>query len=194
MKKLLLLFLLAIISINTFAQQDTTRLKFKGIPIDGHIDKFILKMTKEGFTERLRDGNIVFMRGTFLDKSCEIAIISTIKTSKVYKVGVCFLKDNDSWFDLKYNYFELKDAYSKKYKDSESVEIFLDPYSEGDGDEMIALSKRKCTYKSIWRTTNGSIELFILSGLEPFLIILYTNKVNEQLAEEEKDKKIQDEI
>lgn len=186
-KMLLLLFILPMY---LFGQNE--HLEFKGIPIDGFIDSFIAKMEKEGFKKVSQTSGGVIMTGNFVNKSCTVIVVSTPKTKSVWKVSV-FLPEDASWYSLKSDYNYFKEQFNTKYGEpSNSFEFFSKPYYEGDGYELQALGKDKCTYATYWELEKGYVVVKI--GTDGQIVFGYEDKINSNKSDGEKESNIQNDI
>ncbi|MCL3851445.1 hypothetical protein M1P97_09120 [Parabacteroides sp. GYB001] len=184
MKKIFYSLIMVIMCNMVFAQND--HLEFKDIQIDGNINSFVEKMKQNGFVlvTPMKD-NLTAMSGNFVGKKCEIYILSTPKTKKACKV-VVFLPESENWSDIKSDYFSYKDLYTKKYGDpKDSFNFFTKPYYEGDGYEMQALRKKKCTYASYWITDKGTIAVDISSSQQ--ISFGYEDKINMSIYSQEQE-------
>ena len=50
MKRIITIFLAAVLSLSAFAQNDSQHLTFKGVSIDGTLNQFVANMKAKGFT------------------------------------------------------------------------------------------------------------------------------------------------
>lgn len=168
-------------------------IKFKGIDIDGNIDDFIKKMEDNGFTfEKLLTDNVVKMKGKFMGKSCDLLIIHSIESKEVWKVTVYF-KEKESWYDLKKEYLDTKNLFVEKYGVPKShYEFFSEPYYEGDGYELQAIEKDKCTYRTFFYIGVGYIAIGIGPGC--CLRISYEDFINSNKDEIERKSNALEEI
>lgn len=67
-----------------------------------------------------------------------------------------------TWDELKKEYFDTKDIFTKKYGTPFSeLECFEYPYHEGDRNELQALKDGKCKYYSFYKAKNGGIAVEI---------------------------------
>lgn len=192
MKKILVLIssLLLLFPFLVDAQKND-HLKFKNIPLDGSIDQFMNKMKNEGFSliKTLETGAV--MEGKFVNNDCKIYILATPKTKKVWKV-VAQLPANNTWNAAKAEYKEFKSQYQTKYGIPTDVyEYFSKPYYEGDGYELQALKKSKCTFVSFWELKEGSI---FVELKENGIRLGYEDKKNGVIKEKEDGDKIQSDI
>ena len=177
------------LSLSSFAQE---HLDFRGVPIDGHLDDFVSKMETMGYTVKQREGEIVIMTGQFTNRDVELWIVSSSQTKTVWKVIIDFSKSS-SWSSLESSYFEYKDLYIKKYGSTKnSYEFFSKPYYKGDGYELQALRKDKCTYATFFKTANGTsaVKLTKFENLQ----IGYEDKINADKSSQEKTASALDEI
>lgn len=158
----LILFLL-IFAVHPFMSQaqDKEHMTFKDIPITGHLDDFVQKLENIGFKIEEKDGSFTKLMGTFVNKNCEVFVVASPRSKTVYKIGV-YLPKETSWYSIKKSYNDFKAQYTTKYgKPSSQYSFFSDPYYEGDGYEMTAISKDKCTYSAFWDFEQGNIMIEI---------------------------------
>ena len=190
MKKLLFLVLAFCFSITAMAQNE--HLEFKGVPIDGHIENFVSELKKQGFVEEHRFDTGVIMKGKFTGKDANIFILPTAKTKIVWKVAAQIGED-EAWQTLKSNYFEYVKLYSSKYGEpTHHYEFFSDPYYEGDGYELQALRKDKCTYWTAYELTNGVLTVSITS--QGKISLSYEDSKNAKIMKQEKTSNALDDI
>jgi hypothetical protein len=99
-----------------------------------------------------------------------------------------------TWSLLKSQYEEYKELYKKKYSDIEckSFEFFKDPYDEGDGYELQALSLDKCIYASFFDTPAGYIAVKLSSTA--CVSISYEDGINIELRDSERESEALNEI
>jgi hypothetical protein len=185
MKKLLSTLFFTVTALTSFTQikSDSSRhLLFKGVPIDGTLDEFVLKMQKSGFIRTGIQDGIAILEGDFASyKSC-IVRVSTLKNKDlVSKIDVLF-PDRDTWSSLSSNYFNLKEMLTEKYgKPSDGIEEFQ---SNGQPiDDMVKMSYVKldeCKYHTNYGTEKGTIQLSIEhDGLTRcFVRLAYFDKIN----------------
>lgn len=188
MKKLF--FLLALwIPIVSFAQN---HLEFRGVPIDGHINTFVSKMNKIGYSEVYRNESGAIMKGKFTNQDAELIIVATAKSKTVWKVAA-HLDEDASWSKLKSDYFEYVNLYISKYgQPSNHFEFFSSPYYEGDGFELQALKNDKCHYATYFTTDNGTLSVSISSSGN--LSLSYEDNINANLMTKEKQSSALDDI
>jgi hypothetical protein len=187
MKKIISSLIFSAIVMTSFAQvkQDTSKhLVFKGVPIDGTLDEFILKMKKIGFTHTGSEDGVAILKGDFASyKSCVVGV-STLKTKDLVSKIVVIFPDSDSWSSLYGNYFDLKEMLIEKYGNfSDSNETFqshLQP--ESDLLKMSYVKSDKCKYYTTYKTEKGSIHLSIGHNqlLQCFVSLVYFDKINSE--------------
>lgn len=117
MKKTIMLWLFAIVSIVSFAQNTTEHLKFMGIPINGTITQFQSKLLAKGCTldrasKALPVGCRIF-NGKFVGNKVEIYVYYDEKTKVVYRAKAVIVGTSENIADQKYN--EIKNMLLQKY-------------------------------------------------------------------------------
>lgn len=171
--------------LSTFFVMAEGHMTFKGVEIDGTIQEFTKKITAKGFKNfGIEDGTATLI-GTFTGEDVIVVAYSTLKTKKVYRVGVIY-QAGSQWSMIYNKYSNLKDMLIKKYGEpSEIVEEVAESYMKGD--ELHALHMDKLFYQCIFQAEQGLVELRIahedIHG--DFIIIAYTDAVNGQIAESE---------
>ncbi len=158
MKKVITTLTLALFTMLALAQE---HLEFKGIPLDGTTATYVQKLTKSGFKHEGKvDGDEVFS-GTFTGKECTVFIESTPVTNTVHTAYVV-LKEQSDWATLKADYSLLKKGLTTKYGEPrECVEEINDYFKDGDGHEYLAFSNGKAKWYADYRTSLGTISLYI---------------------------------
>ena len=146
-RSLFLTIILVSCSIMTFAQN--SHLKFKGIPIDGHAEKFVFALEKQGFTREKMSKGLDIMMGKFTDYQSIVLIMSSKKTETVHTVCVKFGEES-SWNSLLFMYKKYQEMYKNKYGEPDFYEESFDyPFdSNSEGLEMVAVKNDKCNYMS----------------------------------------------
>lgn len=185
MKSNLSTLILLFFSFVLFAQsQKKEHLSFKGVPIDGTLTQYVLKMKQGGFVHTNTQNGIAFLKGDFAGyKNCYVGV-STLKAKDlVHKIAVIF-PQRETWSTLSGNYFELKDMLTEKYgKPSDVVEKFDNASPDDDHSKMYEVGFDRCKYSSIWRTNNGEIELAIHhDGITRYFVrLMYFDKINNEV-------------
>ena len=157
--------------------------QFRGVPIDGHVKKFVAKMKKLGYTEKALYDGVFIMKGTFTGRDAELYIAYTPKSKTVYNVGV-YLDKSSSWDYLKELYNTYKEEFTKKYgAEGYPHEYFEPPYKEGDGKELEALTEGKCVYASFFPFNEG--EAILNLSRQGQLVIVYADNQNKELYDAE---------
>jgi hypothetical protein len=194
MKKVFSLLFFTVTVMTCFAQtisDSSKHLTFKGVPINGTLDEFVLQMKKNGFTNTGTKKGVAILEGDFASyKSCIVGV-STLKTKDlVSKITVLF-PDRDTWSTLSSNYVNLKEMLTEKYgKPSDIVEKFDVPsYSPPKDDEskMYKVKFDNCKYHSIWQTDKGEIQLSIdHDGVTRcFVKLAYFDKINSEVVKKQ---------
>ena len=160
----------------------------------------VTQLEKVGFADRykLDDCNYTLI-GAFAGENCDILVTGTPKTNTVYSVMASSIHIYSSWSTVKNRYLELKKAFTSKYG-SPILEHsnFEYPFSEGNGNEMMAIMLDKCTYNCTFEIKGkGLIILNIVkarSGAEAKIIIIYLDDINSKLNEQENNTNIMNDI
>jgi len=188
MKKLMSFLFTGVLFISFFNAQEL-HLTFKGVPIDGKLNEYVVKMQNSGFQLISKENGLALLKGDFASyKDCIIGVATLKNKDLVNKVLVIF-PERDTWSRLYSNYSSLKQLLSEKYGEpSQTVEKF-DSYSEpkDDQDRMYYVQFDKYKYYSIFTTEKGNIELSIEhNGVTScFVKLAYFDKINGQIIENE---------
>jgi hypothetical protein len=151
MKKLITTTLIIIFLVNTGMSQ-----VFDGVSISGDFNTTLQKFKSKGYVveETFPEGAI--LSGKVASTKIEVYLFKTPKTHKVFKASV-YLPKKDNWSDLKYQFDSYHNVLLEKYgQTSDRFQFFSSPYYEGDGYEMQAVEKDKCTYSSFWSHIEGA--------------------------------------
>lgn len=166
---------------------------FMNIPINGTLSSFVSKLKAKGFKLQGQNEKTSILSGRFAGESATISVMSTAKTHTVYVVCVT-MGECSSWKMLKNDYFKYKKMYTSKYgKPKMEDENFKEPYYDGDGYELQALEKGKCSYSSYFRCDNCDIYVSI-SGDSHCVKIFYTDDDNYDKSKRESEETTLDDI
>jgi hypothetical protein len=181
MKKLLFSLVFSLFTVFSYGQT------FNGIDIDGNINDFVSKMKQKGYVfEKYTEGGGAILKGIVSGNSVEFWVSVTPKSKIVWKLSIYFPESN-SWYSLKSDYTNYKTTLTEKYGEPSShYEFFTNPYYEGDGYEMTAVSVEKATFASYWinKTSNYAIGVQITKFSQ--LRISYENNKNYEIFDKEK--------
>lgn len=175
----------ALIALTSFAQIKTdtsAHLLFKGVPLDGTLDQYVVKLKQNGFKHISTNDGIAMLQGDFAGyKDCYIGVSTLKQKDLVYKIGVLF-PENKTWSTLSGNYFDLKQMLTEKYGNPSDVVEKFDTRTEprDDDSKMFEVQFDRCKYYSIWATDKGEIQLSIdhNGGLSCFVKLAYFDKIN----------------
>ena len=158
MKKAIL-FLFVLLTAGLMAQQNMT---FKGVEIDGPLDKFVKALEAEGFAREGEENGVVVMRGDFAGyNDCEIAVISSEEDGYVDAVGVMF-HERDEWAIIEEDYKRLKDMLTIKYgRPYPVIEAFEGRTFDDNKIKFGFLTSGRCNWMSVFEMDRGRIELFM---------------------------------
>lgn len=186
MKKILIMLTLLLAIHNSFSQtkvETSKHLTFKGVPIDGTLAEYVLKMKQNGFIHQNTKDGVATLQGDFAGfKDCYVGVSTLNQKDLVHKIAVLF-PEKDTWSTLYGNYFDLKELLIEKYGEPSSVvEKFDNRSSEpkDDGTKMFDVKFDRCKYYSIWETDKGKIQLSIdhQSVTSCFVKLAYFDKIN----------------
>ena len=162
--------------------ESLNHLAFKGIPINGTLNEYTIKMQQNGFVLIHKDDGYAMFNGDFAAyKNCVIAVSTLKQKDMICKISVIFPECN-TWSSLSSNYFSLKEMLTEKYgKPSDCTETFQSIYQpKDDSSKMHEVMFDKCKYYSIYETKDGDIELSIRhDGVRScFVTLVYYDKIN----------------
>ena len=154
-----ILFLLLFVALGLMAQQNMT---FKGVEIDGPVDKFVEQLEAEGFVSMSQENGVVVMKGDFAGYSdCEIAVISSEDDGVVDIVGVMF-HEREEWPIIEEDYNRLKEFLTMKYgRPYPVIEEFQGRTFDENKIKFGFLTSDRCKWISIFEMDRGRIELFM---------------------------------
>ena len=181
MKKIVVtLFLL--MSFTLIFAQSSEHLKFKGVPIDGTLNEYVLKMKQVGFQLSETDDGVALLEGEFAGYRDCMIVVSTLKSVNVVNtIGVVFPARED-WSSLEGDYEHLKSMLTEKYGEPADVVEKFQGYStpRDNNDKIYELSMDRCTWYTIFETENGDIQLSLEKGNygEYFVLLKYFDKIN----------------
>jgi len=184
MKKLMV-FIIALISVfSAYAQNSSGHMTFKGIPIDGSLADFTVKMKQKGFSYvGTRDGVAMFSGEFASYKGCTVGVVS-LQSTGVVKVAAIF-PSCKTWSQLYDTYSFLKGMLIQKYGEpAQNMEIFQGVEPDDDSAKIYEVEFDRCRYISQWETAKGSIELKIdhAETSSCFVTLTYWDKINTEKA------------
>jgi predicted MPP superfamily phosphohydrolase len=179
------LSILFVLLVNLTYAQSSEHLSFKGVPIDGTLDEFVLKMQQNGFMHLGTENNNAKLTGDFAGyKNCQLSVTTLNQKDLVYKIAVVF-PNQDNWSRLSADYYELKQLLTEKYgKPSIMEEKFNDlSQTTDDNQRMYDIKFDRYKYYSIWQTDKGEIRLSIdhVSVNNCFVKLEYIDKINREI-------------
>lgn len=189
MKKIITTVVFVLITMISFAQnqvntESSVHLAFKGVPIDGTLHEYILKMEKNGFTHIGTKDGIAILKGDFASyKNCIVGVATLNQKDLVSKIIVSF-PEQDTWPSLSSDYFSLKEMLTEKYgKPSDNVEKFEGSQPSDNNSKMYEIQLDRCKYYTTYETEKGSIQLSIEHEgvMSCFVMLAYYDKVNSDI-------------
>ncbi len=192
MKKILIILFVSLAACGAVAQTKTdssAHLIFKGVPLDGTLDEYVVKMKQNGFKHISTKDGIAMLQGDFAGyKDCYVGVSTLKQKDLVHKIAVLF-SEKDTWSTLSGNYFDLKQMLTEKYGEPSSEEENFDTRSEprDDGSKMFEVQFDRCKYYSIWETDKGEIQLSIdHNGVTScFVKLAYLDKINSEAVKKQ---------
>lgn len=182
---------MTIINLTAFAQiksDSSKHLTFKGVPINGTLAEFTLKMKNSGFAHNGTKDGVTILEGDFASyKNCVIGVSTLKQRDLVNKIAVIF-PDCETWSSLSTNYFNLKELLTEKYgKPSESVEKFQSYTPTSDGSKMTQVKLGSCKYLTTYETEKGTIQLSIENDgvISCFVKLTYFDKINSEVVKKQ---------
>ena len=157
---------------------------FDGVRIDGTLNSKIQQYRLKGYVLNKMGPNGAVMKGTIAGRSVELLIFTTKKTKLVYKM-IVYLPVHTNWPDIKSEYTKFVDLFIEKYgKPDHEFDFFRDPYYEGDGYEMSAITLDKVVCSAFWLNRNNLTVSVSISKYKQ-VEITYENDKNTEIATQE---------
>ena len=157
---------------------------FDGVKIDGSLNSKIQQYRAKGYVLNKIIPNGAIMKGNAAGRSIELFIFTTEKTKLVYKM-VVYLPKHNVWSNIKEEYTKFVDLFIDKYGQPDSeFDFFRDPYYEGDGYEMSAISLEKVVCSAFWINKNNTTISVSISKYKQ-VEITYENDKNMEMAQRE---------
>lgn len=183
MKKVLLIIVSVLLTVNSFAQE---HLKFKGKSMDCSCREMQHYLTEQGFkTDSYEDG-VWLMTGKFAGSEA-LLIINPSPNGKVSSVIVVYDVEDWSWKIVKGKLETYEEMLTKKYGKPKMSKKDLDVgYRDGSGMELLGFRYGSSEYTLGWDVDGGAIGLALLSeGGKTAISILYLDNINSDVEEQE---------
>ena len=180
MKRFIALCAFLTIALTSYAQ-GSSKLYFKGIPVEGSMAEFCQKLRAKGFKYVNSNSNAAVFEGEFASRHATIGVAATNDGRKVFAV-VVFFDASQEWNTLVRTYNYYKDLYTSKYGNPSVVHEKNPARSNANIAFMHELQQGTVLWGSLWETAGGEIELGIeqASGAyEGMVMISYRNTQNE---------------
>lgn len=174
-------------SVYNSIMREKPHLKFKNVPIDGSLDRFVSRMERSGFkTEEKTSGQAVLIGDFAGYKGCLVYVETLNGEDLVSKIAVRF-PSQSQWKNLYGDYKHLKELLTAKYgKPASCVEKFQDSYGykpENDHDRMYYVMSGHCNYETCFATDDGEITLWIEHNISSFAALMYKDKINSGIVQ-----------
>jgi len=149
---------------------------FNGMIIGGTMAQMRFKLEAKGFKLDEIKPNLIWMKGKMANKNVLVGILGTSKTKNVWKIITIF-DSQESWSSLKSEYLDMKTILIKKYgTPTDCYAFFKSPYYEGDGYELLAISKENATFSCFWENIeNGKMNVSVEIGTSQSVVLHYEN-------------------
>jgi hypothetical protein len=161
--------------------ESSSHLSFKGVPINGTLREYIVKMEKNGFTQIGTEDGIALLQGDFASyKNCMVGVATLKQKDLVSKITVIF-PELETWSSLSSNYFSLKEMLTEKYGEpADYVEKFDGITPRDDFSRMHELKMDNCKYYTTFETEKGRIQLSIEHNgpMSCYVMLAYYDKIN----------------
>lgn len=185
MKKIVVTLFLLMSFTLTFSQS-YEHLKFKGVPIDGTLSEYVLKMKQAGFQLVGTDDGVALLEGEFAGyRGCLIGVSTLKSVNVVNTIGVVFPARED-WSSLEGDYEHLKSMLTEKYGEPSDVVEKFQGYGnpQTDQEKWINLITDNCSWYTIFETKNGDIQLSLEKGDygEYFVLLKYFDRINTEVV------------
>lgn len=175
--------------VDTISAENSNHLAFKGVPIDGTLSNYVLKMKRAGFTPVEISDESAVLTGDFAGfKNCLVTVSVLKTTNLVNSISVAF-PGRESWSLLETDYTNLKTMLTEKYgRPSKCVEKFesgpLQPQSDMERFTMLQLNE--CKWFTTYTTPKGTIRLSLENrDRNRFVQLQYTDAVNDKVIHKE---------
>jgi hypothetical protein len=181
MRKLITLVAFMVIALTSYAQ-GSSKLYFKGIPVDGSLTEFCQKLKAKGLTYVNSNNSEALFEGDFAGRHATIGVAATNDGRKVFAV-VVFFDASQEWNTLVSTYNYYKDLYTQKYGNPSVVRETNPAQINSNIAFMSELYQGTVIWGSLWEVAGGEIEVSIdkSSGVyEGMVMICYRNTQNEQ--------------
>ncbi len=189
MKNTIVSLIFVITTIVSLAQaqvnnEASDHLSFKGVPIDGTLREYTLKMEKNGFTQMGTQDGVSILKGDFASyKNCVIGVATLKQKDLVSKITVIF-PEQDTWSTLSSNYYSLQEMLTEKYGEpSDFVERFDGSEPRDDNSKMYEVKFDNCKYYTTYETKKGTIQLSIEHDgvTRCYVRLAYYDKINSEV-------------
>ncbi len=177
-KKILLVFMLLILSVASYAQKDVTQ--FLGIPIDGSKSEMIQKLKSKGYTNSPYSKDVLV--GEF--NGTEVNIHIATNNNKVYRIMVCDVNTKNKG-DIKIRFNKLCQQFqnNKRYM---PASLFSPDYTLSDDEDIsYELTVNKKRYEAVYYQLPTVVDSVALTKeLQSVILSKYTEEEISNVTEE----------
>ncbi|MBR5562994.1 MAG: hypothetical protein IKW11_02065 [Bacteroidales bacterium] len=182
MKRLLISLIAVMFASALWAQNQ--HLTFKGVPIDGTLNDYVVKMSAAGFTHLQTEDGIATLKGDFAGyKDCRI-YVQTLKPKNLVSEIVVEFPARTEWFEIESDYKKLKGMLTTKYGNPKEVREEFQG-NPSDGVKLSRIGDYEGFYYSIFELPNGKLTLIIKEGSWGlgYVDLWYSDKINSAKVE-----------
>lgn len=162
MKRSFLAFSLLLCSLICGAQEITTPLTFKGIPIEGNYHSFAQELVQRGFKQLGVTEDGIVLSGSFMTYSESTVIVYPAANSDIVSLVIALMDAGDKWIDIENRYHSVVNVYKEKYGEPFRVtEDFSGADYSWDYLKLCALEEGTCRYRTEWHLNGGNISVYL---------------------------------
>ena len=162
MKRTLLILSLLLCSLICGAQEATTPLTFKGLPVEGNYQSFAQKLIQKGFKQIGATEEGIVLSGTFMTYSETMVIVCPASNSDIVSLIIATIDAGNKWADIENRYHNVVSVYKEKYGDPfRFIEDFSGADLSLDFLKLHALQEGTCRYRSEWHLNGGTIAVYL---------------------------------
>ena len=179
MKRVLSILFITAFSIVCLGQ-NSTHLKFKGIPLDGNYKVFAQKLIQKDFRQIEATNDGIVLIGNFMATPEVMVLVYPDPTSKAVSTVSAMIETGDNWPTIEGKYNDVVATYKEKYGEpTEHFEEFSTVVNTSDFLKKEALHDGQCNYRSIWALEGGHIVIsLVYFQFKNYVVCSYADEQN----------------